>query len=141
MAARIRSYSLENRSNRLRLPVRTKLYSVQSAVRPAVRLGYRRNLNAGTWSAMAKNAQGKEQVKAFAVADDFEEANETNVLTCWQAVERAWHEARGSAESDAGRPLTAQQASDRYAADLKARGGDRRNADRATCPRRSPGRS
>jgi hypothetical protein len=118
MAARIRSYSLENRSNRLRLPVRTKLYSVQSAVRLAVRLGYRRNLNAGTWSAMAKNAQGKEWVKAFAVADNFEETNGTNVL------------ARGSGESDAGRPLTVQQAVDRYAADLKARGGDRRNADR-----------
>jgi hypothetical protein len=32
MAPRVRSYSLENRTQRLRLPVRRKSYSVQIAV-------------------------------------------------------------------------------------------------------------
>ncbi len=125
MAPRIRSYSLENRTQRLRLPVRRKPYSVQIAVRPAVRLAYRRNLSGGTWSVMAEG-----WMKAFATADDFEDANGTDVLTYHDAVDRARQLARGSGEDDSGRPLTVSEALDRYEADLKARGGLAKNASR-----------
>src|SRR5258708_2975493 len=125
MAPRIRSYSLQNRTHRLRLPVRRKPYSVQIAVRPAVRLAYRRNLSGGTWSVMAEG-----WMKAFATADDFEDANGTDVLTYHDAVDRARQLARGSGEDDSGRPLTVSEALDRYEADLKARGGLAKNASR-----------
>src|SRR5258708_26722197 len=125
MAPRIRSYSLENRTQRLRLPVRRKPYSVQIAVRPAVRLAYRRNLGGGTWSVMAEG-----WMKAFATADDFEDVNGTNILTYHDAVDRARQLARGNAEGDSGRPITVTEALDRYEADLKARGGSTKNASR-----------
>jgi integrase len=125
MAPRIRSYSLENRTQRLRLPVRRKPYSVQIAVRPAVRLAYRRNLGGGTWSVMAEG-----WMKAFATADDFENDNGTDILTYHDAVDRARQLARGSGEGDGARPLTVAEALDRYEADLKARGGAAKNASR-----------
>jgi hypothetical protein len=69
MAPRVRSYSLEDRTQRLRLPVRRKSFSVQIAVRPAIRLAHRRNLGGGTWSVMVNG-----WITAFATADDFENA-------------------------------------------------------------------
>jgi integrase len=125
MAPRIRSYSLENRTNRLKLRVRRKAYSIQVAVRPAVRLAYyRRKLGAGTWSKMVGNSS-----QAFATADDFEEANGDTILTYHQAVDRARQLARGG-EGDGGRLATVAEALDGYAADLKARGGHSGNATR-----------
>ncbi len=128
MASRIRSYSLENRTQRLRLSVRRKPYSVQIAVRPAVRLAYRRNLGGGTWSVMAEG-----WMKAFATADDFEDANGTDILTYHDAVDRARQLARGSGEGDSERPITVSEALDRYEADLKARGGSTKNVSRVRC--------
>ncbi len=126
MAPRIRSYSLENRTQRLRLPVRRKSYSVQIAVRPAVRLAYRRNLSSGTWSVMAEG-----WMKAFATADDFEDANGTDILTYYQATDRARQLARGaSGDEDNGRPLTVGEAVDRHEADLKIRGNSPGSATR-----------
>jgi hypothetical protein len=122
----IRYYSLENRTQRLRLPVRRKSYSVQIAVRPAIRLAYRRNLGGGTWSVMAEG-----WIKAFATADDFEDTNGATVLTYHEAVDRARQLARGSREADnSGRPVTLAEALDRYEADLKARGGCLKNVNR-----------
>src|SRR5258708_34161539 len=101
MAPRIRSYSLENRTQRLRLPVRRKPYSVQIAVRPAVRLAYRRNLRGGTWSVMAEG-----WMKAFATAADFEDANGTDLLTYHDAAARARQLAHRTRRDDRGRPPT-----------------------------------
>jgi integrase len=126
MAPRIRSYSLENRTQRLRLPVRRKSYSVQIAVRPAIRLGYRRNLAGGTWSAMTEG-----WIKGFATADDFEESNGSTILTYHEAVDRARQLARGSGEVNSdGRPVTVAEALDRYETDLQARSGCLKNATR-----------
>lgn len=122
MAPRIRS-NIENRTARLRLPVRKKPYSVQIAVRPAVRLAYRRNLGNGTWSVMAEG-----WMKAFATADDFEEANGRDILAYHEAVEQARQIARGAGGEDSGKPLTVAEAIDRYESALKARGGDKGNA-------------
>jgi hypothetical protein len=106
----------------LKLPVRKKSYSVQIAVRPAVRLAYRRNLGAGTWS-----KQVGDNLQAFALADDFEDANGESILSYHQAVDRARQLARGG---DGSRLATVAEAIDRYEADLKTRGGWAGNATR-----------
>jgi hypothetical protein len=60
-------------------------------------------------------------LKAFAVADDFEESNTKTVLTFWEASDFARKLAR--AGNDIGdRPISVSEALDRYEDDLKARG-------------------
>jgi hypothetical protein len=76
--APIRSYSLENRTQRLKLPVRGRVYVVRLS--PGIRLGYRRTLTAGTWSALAEGT-----IRRFALADDHEDSNGTTVLTFFEA--------------------------------------------------------
>jgi hypothetical protein len=74
-----------------------------------VRLGYRRNAAVGTWSVIAADGKSGNWVKKFGVADDHEEANGEQVLTFWQAQERARKLARSGKnaddEDDVGRPL------------------------------------
>jgi hypothetical protein len=77
MARNTRSPKLETRTTRLRLPLRWKPYTAR--VGPGVRLGYRRNATAGSWSVIAANGKGGNWMKGFAVADDHEEANGDNV--------------------------------------------------------------
>jgi integrase len=76
--------------------------------------------------------QRRQLAQAFAVADDFEDANGTEVLNFWQAQDRARVLARGDrdADDDSGKPVTVAQMLDRYETDLKARGGDPYNAQR-----------
>jgi integrase len=132
MARNIRSAQLETRTARLKLPLRKKPYMVRVA--PGVRLGYRRNEVAGTWSVIAADGKSGNWVKKFGLADDHEEANGEQVLTFWQAQERARKLARGGKdaeqEDDAGRPVTVREALDGYQADLTARGGDVHNVAR-----------
>jgi integrase len=132
MARNIRSAQLETRTARLKLPLRKKPYMVRVA--PGVRLGYRRNEVAGTWSVIAADGKSGNWVKKFGLADDHEEANSEQVLTFWQAQERARKLARGGKdaeqEDDAGRPVTMREALDGYQADLTARGGDVHNVAR-----------
>jgi integrase len=130
MARSIRSSKLETRTTRLKSGIRKKPYFV--TVAPGVGLGYRRNKTAGSWVVRAADGKGGNWTHAFALADDFEEANGSKVLTFWQAQDRARVVARGSsdAKEDSGKPVTIAQAIDRYEADLKARGGDTYNAQR-----------
>jgi hypothetical protein len=69
-------------------------------------------------------------IKAFAVADDFEDANGGTILTYHEAVDRARKLARGNGEIDTQRPVIVAEAVTRYEADLKARGGSLKNATR-----------
>jgi integrase len=74
-----------------------------------------------------------EWVKRIALSDDLEPADATTVLTYWQAIDRGRALARrqpGAADDDS-RPVTVGEALDHYAADLKARGGNVYNAQRA----------
>jgi hypothetical protein len=87
MARNIRSAQLETRTARLKLELRKKPYTVRVA--PGVRLGYRRNAAAGTWSVIAADGKSGNWVKKFGYADDHEEANGEQVLTFWEAQERA----------------------------------------------------
>ena len=126
----LRSATLETRTARLKLPIRKKPYTARVA--PGVRVAYRRNEVAGSWSVIAANGKGGNWMKQFATADDHEEANGETVLDFWQATERARIVARSNKDPDAdsGKPITVGKALDSYEADLKARDGDAYNAQR-----------
>jgi integrase len=132
MARNIRSTQLETRTARLKLGLRKKPYMVRVA--PGVRLGYRRNEAYGSWSVIAADGKSGNWVKKFGLADDHEEADGEQVLTFWQAQERARKLARGGKnadqEDDIGRPVTVREALDAYQADLISRGGDVHNVAR-----------
>jgi integrase len=120
MARRIRSYNLETRTARLKLPIKKKPYPAQIA--PGIQLVYRRNKGAGVWSVKAPFG-----LKKFAIADDFEDANGETVMTYWQALDKARALARaGEGSSDA--LITVKEAVDNYEADLAARGAQKDNA-------------
>jgi integrase len=123
MARSIRSAALETRTSRLKLAQRWKPYTARIA--PGLRLGYRRKATSGSWSTICADGKGGNWLKAFADADDFEDANGKTILTYWQAVDRARGLARGEDDraGDSGRPITVAEALVTYEADLKARGG------------------
>ena len=101
------------------------------AVAPGISLGYRRNAGPGAWNVRAADGKGGNWIKSFGIADDHEDADGANVLTFWQAADKAKALARGQ-DADAGRPATVDEALTDYAADLAVRGA---NATNATQPR------
>ena len=94
MARKIRDAKLESRTARLRLPVQKKPFTGPALAR-GIHLLYRRNKGNGTWIAKASNGHGGYWTKGFAVADDFEDADATHVLTFHEACEVAKALARG----------------------------------------------
>jgi integrase len=127
MARRPRASRLENRTSRLKLQVRRKPHDF-TTVSPGIAVGYRRNQAAGTWVMRAANGQGGNWTKRVGLADDFEAANGSHVLSWWQAIEQARKLARGT--DDVGRPVTVAEAVDAYQRDLLARNGSVANAAR-----------
>jgi integrase len=125
MARRPRSSRIENRTSRLKLKPHRKPYDF-TTVSPGIALGYRRNQGAGVWVVRVADGHGGNWTKVCGLADDYEDADSINVLTFWQAQDRARALARGS--DDNGRPCTVSEALDDYAADLKARGAQEANA-------------
>jgi integrase len=115
---------LDSKTARLKLPIRKKPYAARIA--PGIRLAYRRNEGAGSWSVLGG---GGRWLKRIGVADDVEPADGVNVLDYWQAIERARDLARAK-DADSGKPSTVAEALAAYTADLKARGADPYNADR-----------
>jgi hypothetical protein len=87
MASRIRSAKLENRSVRLRLPLRKKPYSV--VIMRGVHLLYRRNKTAGPWMVRVCHSGEDWTEPLGGVADDYDEADGKHVLTFWQAQDLA----------------------------------------------------
>jgi integrase len=130
MARNIRSGQLETRSSRLRLAARRKPYTAR--IGPGLRLGYRRNATAGTWSVLAADGKGGSWLKGFAAADDYEDANADTVLDFWQAQDRARVLARRASGTEVveDKPVTVSEALDRYRADLETRNGDVGNVGR-----------
>ena len=121
MAPRLRSATLESRTSRLRLKVRGKPYFL--AIAPGINLGYRRNLGPGAWLVRCADGAGGSWSKGLdAVADDFEDADGTAVLTFWDAQVRAREMVRGKA-TDATKPITVAEALDEHEIDLRTRGG------------------
>jgi integrase len=129
MPRRIRSSILETRTARLKLAQQRKPYWI--AVAPGISLGYRRNAGPGAWNVRAADGKGGNWIKSFGIADDREDADGANVLTFWQASDKAKALARGQ-DADAGRPSTVDEALTDYATDLAVRGA---NATNATHPR------
>jgi integrase len=129
MARKIHSADIETRTARLKLPIAKKPIFVRAS--PGVGLGYRRNRTGGTWVVRAADGKGGNWTQAFAIADDFEDANGSTVLDYWQAQDRARAIARGAASDELhGEPATVAEAIDAYEADLKTRGGDLGNVVR-----------
>ena len=120
MARRTRSASLENRTNRLKLPIRKKPYT--ALIAPGIFLAYRRNTGPGTWSVKCNG-----WLKRFALADDHEAANDASVMSYWQALEKAKVLARAG-EGNSEQPISVSCAVDAYETDLEMRGGRKYNA-------------
>jgi integrase len=127
MARRPRSARLETRTNRLKLPVRKKPHDFVT-ISPGIALGYRRCVSAGRWVVKVADGHGGNWTKAFALADDHEDADGEHVLDFWQAQDKARELARGSEKS--GAPISVDQALTAYAADLAARSGHGGNVSR-----------
>ena len=127
MARRPRSAQLENRTNRLKLPVRRKPHAF-TTIAPGIALGYRRCVGAGRWIVRCADGRGGNWQKAFAIADDHEPADNEHVLDFWTAQDKARQVARGTATD--GRPCTVAEAVDAYARNLSARGGLAGNVSR-----------
>jgi integrase len=124
MARRTRSPKIETRSARLKLPVQRKPFFV--TVGPFIAVGYRRLQHAGRWIVRQSDGRGGNWQKAFATADDFEDANGSTVLDFWQAQDKARLLARGTDEG--ARPITLGEALADYARDLERRGAGSTNA-------------
>src|SRR5262245_1161476 len=105
MARKGRHSAVESRSARLRLSVRRRPYSGPSLAR-GIALMYRRNKTNGTWVLKASDGHGAYWTKAFALADDFEDADGKNVLAFYQAQDQAKTLARGEDGSADTAPIT-----------------------------------
>jgi len=129
MARSIRS-PLEDRSNRLKLPMAKK--PMFARIGPGLGLGYRRNKTAGTWVVRVADGDGRNWTKAIGLADDFDEADGNSVLSYWQAQDQARALARKDkgVDADADKPATVAEALDGYEADLRNRQGDVANVAR-----------
>src|SRR5262245_54450100 len=125
-----RDSKLESPTARLRLAIRRRPYSGPSLAR-GVRLLYRRNQSSGSWIVKASNGHSAYWTRAFAVADDFEAANNKTVLDFYQAQTIAKALARGTADTPDAKPvLTVADALVIYQRDLESRGADPDNAAR-----------
>jgi integrase len=121
MAPRIKDARLENRTQRAKLKIQRKPYSKEVA--PGIRLGYRRNKGAGTWSVLCADGVGGSWMKRIALADDLEDADGEIVMDFWQAGDKAKQLARaadGAAPAD--KPLSVREALEAYQFHLAAAG-------------------
>src|SRR5262245_59796197 len=127
---KLRFPRFETADARLKFPPRKKPYF--TAISRKISLGYRRNEAAGSW---VVSHAGWE--KRIATADDHEKADGRDILSWWQAVDRARALVRSDdASGEAGAPATVGEALDAHEADLISRDGDRYNAARVRihCP-------
>jgi integrase len=128
LARKISFSALESRSARLRLKIRRRPYSGPSLAR-GIALMYRRNKSNGTWVLKASNGRGAYWTKAFALADDFEDADSKDVLTFYQAQDAAKKLARGGDCFADSAPITVDSALRDYRRDLQARNANPYNAE------------
>jgi integrase len=125
---RPRAPKLENATARRKLTARKKPYYV--SISPGVFLGYCRNEGHCKWSVRVVRGRA-EWTDRFATTDDLEPANGRDVLNYWQAVDQARALARGTDDVPDSKPMTVADALDAYERDLKTRGADPANAQRA----------
>jgi integrase len=128
MARKVSFSALESRSARLRLKIRRRPYSGPSLAR-GISLMYRRNGTNGSWVLKASDGHGAYWTKAFALADDFEDADAKTVLTFYQAQDQAKKLARGEDGGADRAPVSVDGALRAYRRDLEAREANPYNAD------------
>jgi hypothetical protein len=128
LARKVSFSALESRSARLRLKIRRRPYSGPSLAR-GIALMYRRNRSNGTWVLKASNGHGAYWTRAFALADDCEDADAKSVLTFYQAQDQAKKLARGDGGSPDSAPVTVDSALTAYRRDLEARDANFYNAE------------
>jgi hypothetical protein len=87
VARQIRSNELENRTNRLKLPIARKPVFVK--IGAGLSLGYRRNQTAGTWVLRIADGKGGASTSAFGHADDYNDADGQSYLDYFQAQNKA----------------------------------------------------
>ena len=82
MARRVRDTRLETRTARLKLPIAKRPIFV--SIGRGLRLGYRRNKTAGTWTICTADGHGgKGPERKIGEADDYHEADGKVVLDYW----------------------------------------------------------
>src|SRR5713226_5446696 len=129
MARKVSFSAMESRSARLnKFTIRRRPYSGPSLAR-GISLMYRRNKTNGTWVLKVSDGHGAYWTKAFALADDFEDADAKNVLTFYQAQDQAKKLARGEDGSADSAPITIDGALRAYKTDLEARSANPYNAE------------
>jgi integrase len=128
MARKVSFSALESRSARLRLKIRRRPYNGPSLAR-GIALMYRRNKTGGSWVLKSSTGSGSYWTRAFALADDYEDADAKNVLTFYQAQDQAKKLARGEDGSADSAPITVDGALKDYKRDLEARSANPYNAE------------
>ena len=128
MARKVIFSAMESRSARLKLKIRRRPYSGPSLAR-GISLMYRRNKSNGTWVLKSSDGHGAYWTKGFALADDFEDADNKNVLTFHGAQDQAKKLARGEDGDGRTAPITIDAALTDYNADLISRAANPYNAD------------
>jgi integrase len=128
MARKVRHSALESRSARLKLAVRRRPHNGPALAR-GIALLYRRNRTNGTWVLKSSDGHGAYWTKAFALADDFEDADGKNVLTFYQAQDQAKKLARGEDGSADTAPISVDGVLKDYRRDLEARNANPYNAE------------
>jgi integrase len=108
MAKRVRDADLESRAARGKLKASGKPY--YRGIGSGLHLGYRKGDAARRWVVRRYAGAGKYVVEVIGEADDLLDADGTNVLTFWQAQERA----RGLVKAEPVGPYTVKQAVDDY---------------------------
>ncbi len=112
MARKVRNGVLENRTQRLKLPVAKKPIFVR--IGPGLSLGYRRNQTAGTWVLRLADGQGGAKTSAVGRADDYDEADGADFLNYWQAQDRAKALARRGSDAPGFKPVTVRVAAETH---------------------------
>jgi len=114
MAQKIRDGQLEKRSNRLKLPLRTRTFKVLDT---GLALSYRRTSEQfGTWGVRIVLADGRYRLESIGTADDYADANGETVFTFGQAQDKALQRFR-AVQQDGGiikSPATVKEAVDHY---------------------------
>jgi integrase len=87
MPRRIRESTLDSREARLKLKQRGKPY--WRSIGPGLHVGYRKGQDARRWVARIYVGSGQYVVESIGHADDLADADGANVLTFWQAQDRA----------------------------------------------------
>jgi hypothetical protein len=112
MARKIRNSVLENRTQRLRLPIAKKPVFVRIGL--GISIGYRRNQTAGTWVLRVADGRGGARTAAVGFADDHDDADGQKCLDYWQAQDRAKAAARRINGVPGSQPPTVRAAAETY---------------------------